>query len=185
MFGHKYEDALISLRQSRITLLQDEVNRSVYEYISPNDKYYVYVNTCFCSCPSFRRQVVCLNQIRMCKHILATRIAAALKDDKLIAKGFTDNSEMVKIFCNMSHCTTRNPFTWSNKKNKRASGQQTSAETSAESHESAGETSAESVSPDRQQAGHVKSEAVSDPENRQPAASQIGTQDAGKLFGVR
>lgn len=43
MFGHKVEDAMNSVKVSTITQLKDELGREIFEYISPNDKYYVYV----------------------------------------------------------------------------------------------------------------------------------------------
>ena len=110
MFGFKMEDAMYSIKCSTITLLTDERKRTIFEFISPNDKYFVYPNIFFCSCPAFKRQVLTMDQTRLCKHIIATRIATAL-DDGSVKHGFLELKEMSRIFCDMSHCCTRRPIT--------------------------------------------------------------------------
>lgn len=62
----------------------------------------------FCTCPAFKRQVLTMDQTRVCKHVIGTRIAVAL-DDETVKSGFLESSEMAKIYCDMNHCTTRRP----------------------------------------------------------------------------
>lgn len=106
MFGQTFESAMKSINSSIITLWKDEKERQIYEFKSPNDTYYVYPNIYFCSCPAFRIQVLTMQMTRLCKHVIATRIATAFGDVK---EGFMNATAMSEIYRNMSHCTIGTP----------------------------------------------------------------------------
>lgn len=152
MFGHTFANAMKSIKVSTITLLTDEYGKTIYEYVSPNDKYYVYPNVMFCTCPAFKRQVLVQDQSRVCKHVIATRIASALGDGS-VKQGFLEFSEMTKVYCDMSHCTTRHPVhpdtaAATGATASASSGHNETNDTDLSAEMTPGETSTESLGPD-------------------------------------
>ena len=145
MFGHRFEAAIQTMRSCKITRLSDEFGRTIYEVVSPNDTYYVYSSTFFCSCPSFKRQVLVMQEIRLCKHVIATRIASALKG-YTVEEEFMDADAMTEVFCDMSHFSSgyesSDPVT-KKTSGKRGSNKKGDGDTSGE-----GDTSADSLAPE-------------------------------------
>lgn len=110
MFGPVYERALLSMRESKITKLVDQYERSIVRYESPNDTYYVYTGVYSCSCPSFKRQVLVLNEMRLCKHLIAARLAAAFNDGTMGTESIP-SEQLTALYMDMSHVSITAPPT--------------------------------------------------------------------------
>lgn len=87
-----------------------------------------------------------MDQTRLCKHVIATRIATAL-DDGSVSEGFLVSGEMTKIYCNMGHCSTRCPVL-PDAGTSATRGHNCTNDTDVSADLNPGETSAESLAPD-------------------------------------
>lgn len=106
MFGHTYRRALESLESSetRITRLEDEFGLAIIKYESANDTYYVYPDVFVCSCPAYKRDVLLLQKLRLCKHVIGHRIAVAF-DDGSVTTQFLHSDQLMHLYLDMDHCT--------------------------------------------------------------------------------
>ncbi|KAI1283818.1 Zinc finger SWIM domain-containing protein 7 [Halotydeus destructor] len=101
IFGNDAASAVHLVESEKVYLLETDEHRQVFKVESEEGRedYYCLKHSFYCTCPQYQYRGILSKETLLCKHILATRLAEAMK---IITYRYIDDEAFVAILTNVA-----------------------------------------------------------------------------------